>query len=341
MDVKNFGGIERIKIVDVGARFGINTPWDQLEDSSIYVMGFEPDVDECKKLNLNTNLNCIYMPTGLSDVDDEITLFVTEQPGCTSIYKPNVDFFNKLYNGEQFNVVSEHRIKTKPLSTVLNEKNFQPDFIKIDAQGAAYKILKGAGSYLNNIMMLEIEVEFSELYFDEPLFSDVDMLLRNYKFQILDINKYYGKRKILPKYNSARGQVFFGDILYYMPIESFIEQNILNLNFKIQTIKYVKMLKLYGFFDIALELILHINSPLDLLEKNKFQNEILKKSKISKFIILLCDNIISNKIGQFLIIIGNTLMIKNRTAGWGSDYLNEDSRYKYYRNGTFSKFFKK
>ena len=341
MDFKNFVETERINIVDVGARFGINTPWDQLQDSSIYVMGFEPDVDECKKLNLESNLNSIYMPTGLSDIDDEITLFITEQPGCSSIYKPNVDFFNKLYNGEQFNVVSEHIISTKPLSTVLNEKNFQPDFIKIDAQGAAYKILNGASSHLNNIMMLEIEVEFSELYINEPLFSDVDIFLRIYKFQILDINKYYGKRKILPKYNSARGQVFFGDILYYKPIASFIEENMLNLNFKSQTIKYIKMLTLYGFFDIALDLILHSKSPFDLAEKNKFQKEILKKSKISKFILLLCDNIISNKIGQLLIMIGNTLMIRSRTSGWGSDYLNEDSRYKYYRNGTISKFFKK
>ena len=164
MEVEKFGGQETIKIIDVGARFGINTPWDQIDESAIYVMGFEPDLEECNKLNLKANRNSLYIPTGLSDIQDEITLFITEQPGCSSIYKPNVALFNKFYNGQQFNVINEYKIKTKPLETVLLEKNFQPDFIKIDAQGAAYKILKGAGSFLKNIMMLEIEVEFSELY---------------------------------------------------------------------------------------------------------------------------------------------------------------------------------
>ena len=223
---KEYNSIEKIKIVDVGARFGLNTPWDKIENSSISFMGFEPDLDECNKLNLeNKNKNFIFIPVGLSEKTQELSLYITEQPGCSSIYKPSFDFTNKLYNGYQFNIVNEARIKTEPLSDVLEKYNFQPDFLKIDAQGAAFNILKGTNSFLNNILMLEIEVEFNRLYENEILFSEIDQYLTSYNFQILDINRYYGKRTILPKYHSSRGQVIFGDIIYYMPIETFIKNN--------------------------------------------------------------------------------------------------------------------
>ena len=49
--------------------------------------------------------------------------------------------------------------------------------MKIDTQGHELPILKGSVDYLYNAIGLEIEVEFAQLYRNQPLFNQVDTLV--------------------------------------------------------------------------------------------------------------------------------------------------------------------
>jgi hypothetical protein len=58
------------------------------------------------------------------------------------------------------------------------------DFLKIDVQGAELKVLHGAPRLAATALVMEIEVEFVQLYQGQPLFADVDIYMRSQGFQL-------------------------------------------------------------------------------------------------------------------------------------------------------------
>ena len=78
-------------------------------------------------------------------------------------------------------------MKTDTLSNQLKLNNFsEVDFIKIDVQGYGLSVLKGSIEYLSNTIGLEIEVEFLEIYKNQPLFNKVDSFIQKHNFQLYD-----------------------------------------------------------------------------------------------------------------------------------------------------------
>jgi len=49
---------------------------------------------------------------------------------------------------------------------------------------------------LNNVVGIEVEVEFSELYEKQPLFNDVDNFIRDKGFELFDLRRGYWIRKV-------------------------------------------------------------------------------------------------------------------------------------------------
>jgi hypothetical protein len=56
------------------------------------------------------------------------------------------------------------------------------DFMKLDTQGSELDIFRGGEQMLKSVRMLEVEVEFNELYLGQPLFGDIDRHLRERGF---------------------------------------------------------------------------------------------------------------------------------------------------------------
>ena len=63
------------------------------------------------------------------------------------------------------------------------------DLIKIDTQGNSYNVLKGLEPLLKEkkIKYLYVEAEFIEIYKNEKLFSEIEMLMRGLDYAIMDI----------------------------------------------------------------------------------------------------------------------------------------------------------
>ena len=87
----------------------------------------------------------------------------------------------------------------------------------MNVQGAELDILQGGRDIINdNILGIQIEVEFKPLYKSQPLFAEIDSDIREkFNFVLFDIKKYYWKYKEGQYIGSSKGQVIFTDLLYF------------------------------------------------------------------------------------------------------------------------------
>lgn len=207
--------------IDVGAMGGIPRPWQNLQ-GLIKVIGFEPDEREFKKLKSN---GCVtYFNYALHNKPEDLKYFVTKSPGRSSIFRPNREVLSHFEDIGRFEVVKEEIISSSRIRTLDQalEENAVPDvdFIKVDTQGSELAILEGGqNSALFKTFGIQVEVEFIEMYKNQPLFGDVDGFLRKNSFELMDIKRYYWKRKDYHDY-TGKGQLVFGDALYFKNIEA-------------------------------------------------------------------------------------------------------------------------
>jgi FkbM family methyltransferase len=135
--------LPKISLLDVGA-MKTNEPdrYESLFKSNlIEVIGFEANLSEYIKLKNKKNEK--YLNYCLGD-GTEKTLYVTNYPGCTSLYESSPDIIN-LFTGigtddGNFTVIEKRKIKTHKLKEI-KEIN-KVDVIKIDTQGSELDILK-------------------------------------------------------------------------------------------------------------------------------------------------------------------------------------------------------
>jgi len=134
----------------------------------VHVIGFEPDPAECKRLNWQTKSSPFkseeHFAVALSGADGDRTFYVTRDPACSSLYKPNKKWFEHD-NGDpdRADVIETRNIYTRSLRSFCNEQVRWPDFIKIDAQGAEGEILNGY-TFLAGAYGVEVEVLALPLY---------------------------------------------------------------------------------------------------------------------------------------------------------------------------------
>ncbi len=239
---------DKIVYVDVGARFGVPKQWDCFGDI-VTIIGFEPDIIECGKLNLQAqenNLTIRFLPIALSCKKEERALNITKSPGCSSLLKPNRKILNQFPDAERFDIVKATQLSTLSLDSVLEDNNIDDvDFIKIDTQGTELNILQGAELALSKgVFGIAVEVELTQLYEGQPLFSDVDMYLRDKGFTLFDLNRHRWKRKNVPANMPCRGQIIFGDALYFRTCLGSIK-----LISRTKGLKMIMIAALHGYYD--------------------------------------------------------------------------------------------
>jgi len=226
--LKKWGGIDHMVIADIGARGGAHQRWTQFAPI-LKVVGFELDSEECTRVNesamsLPYSFHCF--PYALGRSDGEIaTLNITRQPGCTSLYVPNTALVGEFHYGKSLDVVGTQTVAVTSLDTICRKERFFPDYLKIDVQGAVLDVLTGAESILQRVLALDVEVEFSPLYVGQPLFSDLDVYMKERGFTLLGIRRTFwrrnhGKESLRTPFG---GQIIHGDVLY-------INSNVINPN---------------------------------------------------------------------------------------------------------------
>jgi FkbM family methyltransferase len=211
-------------LVDVGSMGGIESEWEELGDQ-IRVIGFEPDKRQFAKLQSTDRL--LYLNNIVSSKSESIRFNVSREPGKSSIFEPNREFLDEFPNADRYDTVDTVEFGADLVDSLDNilEKNEidDVDFLKIDTQGSELAVLQGSEKCIDDSLLgLKVEVEFVEIYKKQPLFHDVDQFLRGRAFNLIDIRRAFWKRNFFADYN-GRGQLIFGDALYFKDIHSFLD----------------------------------------------------------------------------------------------------------------------
>jgi FkbM family methyltransferase len=176
-------GVERLVCYDIGARWGIWRPFRKLP-MPILKVGFEPDPAEAKRLAESGAFDRV-APVALSGKGGTRTLFVAREPACSSICGPDMDVIRQHSGSEIFTTVRQVPLETITLQQAIEKFDLpNPDFIKIDVEGAELEILTGAQDIIRDCSGILFESSLAPLYLNGSLFGDVATHLLRQGFSI-------------------------------------------------------------------------------------------------------------------------------------------------------------
>lgn len=222
--------------LDVGARGGVSNDLLPLA-SAVDYYGFEPDPAECDRLNSDGIPHpwkqVTFFPTALNDSDNHLDLHLYRQRGCSSVLTARREMARQFKRENYYDHEGDIKIKAQSLDKVIDEQKIEsPAYMKIDVQGMEDRVFQGAKDALSHSLVgIRTEVSFFPLYEGQPLFAEIDQLLRPYGFvpmRWLELHAW--RRSTLKKYPASGngpypysfGQMIHGDVLYLMHPEAFV-----------------------------------------------------------------------------------------------------------------------
>lgn len=214
-----------VVLVDIGASGGLQAHWKPAQ-KHLKVIGFEPDEREFHRLKAAAPTGMVYLNTALYSEKARLQFNLAREQKVSSIFKPNTAFLAQFPESETYEVVRTVEVDADTLDHQLELNGLQDiDFIKADTQGAELAILKGANAALRqHVFGLEIEVEFAPIYEGQPLFPEVDEYVRSFGFQLMDMRPFTWKRKLGRELGGPKGQLIFGDTLYFKSVSRLVEE---------------------------------------------------------------------------------------------------------------------
>lgn len=218
----NFLNKNKIYLADIGSTGGVSSNWEAINELMFYYT-FDPDPRAKNKFADNS----VNFKFGLWSRKKKAFLYQTKFPDASSIYKPNESFLKFFKNHKDHEVIDKIEINVATLDQIL-QKHLKPDFIKIDAEGADFNILKGSTKILSDSCIgVQCETQFSERNINSPFFSDIDIFLRKKGFILFDINLERWRRKEDFYSLDSREQVIWGDSFYILGINEIIKRTLL------------------------------------------------------------------------------------------------------------------
>jgi len=242
-------GGHRIRLLDIGARYGLQPPFDQWGSHLTPVL-FEPEFAEYQRLKARYD---DVHNVALSDAQGPRRLFVAEGPGKSSLYQPNLPLLEQFPRPERFKVVDTQEVETTTLDLLYESGQLgHADAMKIDVQGAELDILRGGRRLIaDELLSLQLEVCFAELYVGHARFADIDRFVESIGgMHIHDLSKEHW-RYARGKHLDAKGRLVFGDALYFSDIDRVMAMR----ERETKVLKSAFLATIYGFPDFALHLL--------------------------------------------------------------------------------------
>lgn len=272
--ISKLPNLNYISLLDIGSSYDIEPRWKKIKRKLNY-FGLEPNEElasnltkqnkDCYKYNIISKL--------ISNKKELTNFYICRDPGVSSILKPNLNFLSNFQNSKRFNVEKEVELEADTLDNLISE---EIDFIKIDIQGAEMKALEGAKKVLEKTIGLEVEVEFQQMYINQPLFGEINKFLIQKDFEFIDFTliKRWERNQ-----NSSYGQSIFANVLFLRTPEQ------ISKNYdKDKFIRYLLILLLYNKFDLFKSCDLKkIFSTSEIREIEKIYNFFKNKNKLARF----------------------------------------------------------
>ncbi|MBW4574821.1 MAG: FkbM family methyltransferase [Aphanothece sp. CMT-3BRIN-NPC111] len=259
MAICNVGSRKLAREDDYGSgEWGIFAP-------HLTIYGFDADADACDQANADIEARQVnwtekHIPLALGSAAREATLYVTNNPMCSSLYPPNESYLQRFHQlREVMKLDFTVEVETTTLDIFCKDENIDKiDFLQVDVQGADLQVLEGAAGMLeSSILAITTEVEFSELYINQPLFSDIDTYLRKKGFTLFNMSHGCRTRACSPiTYKNLYGQLLWGDAIY---LRDLIKADASpHLNTPDEILKLACIADILDFPDYALELLQYL-----------------------------------------------------------------------------------
>jgi FkbM family methyltransferase len=216
----------KVVFFDLGAAGGTPPPFCFVPDS-IEVVNFEPD-DRIGCAPGDEQLPVAVGPKHLRRLN------LNRRPTTSSLLDANSDIVGRydwsVIFGEAIDVFETVRtveVDTYGLDEIIETKGLRrPDFLKIDVQGLGLEVLESGDRCLrDDVIGLQIEVEFLESYSGQKTFGEIHEYLYRLGFEIFtlsNVNAWYYRSTFPLKMQT--GQHTFCDLTYFRRIDS-IEEN--------------------------------------------------------------------------------------------------------------------
>ena len=205
------------------------------------------------KLNAAKGPNETYFPYPVYDGNVQ-ELKVCAAREFTSLLEPNFELLTYFHGFSDYAKVSA-RISTPTvrLDDIKELKNI--DYLKIDIQGGELEVFRNGVIRLRDCLVIQTEVEFLPMYVGQPLFSEVELFLREQGFtfhRFLALESRTIKPTLIDN-NVHKGlnQLFWTDAVFIKDFTKFDQLNIDSLK------KMALILNdIYGSYDLVIRALL-------------------------------------------------------------------------------------
>lgn len=213
---------EWLRVIDVGARGELAGRFATIKQQ-VEVIGFEPDAAECARLNDGLRgsgwRKAGVLPYAVGRSAADRPFFVAEAPELSSLLEP----LTEVVGRPGWRVKRVERVDTVSLDelTTRNELPQPIDFLKLDTQGSELEILRsGEATVLDGVLGVGVEVEFRELYREQPRFSEIEQYLRGRGFELMLLEPAH----LRTDWPLARKRTSYADALFLRGPEWFAEK---------------------------------------------------------------------------------------------------------------------
>lgn len=211
--ISSFLGEHPLNVVDVGAR---GATMDELQPLQRFINYFAFDADAAEAARMEGDQNQKFrsirvFPYFVGASAGTKTFHLFEKPGYSSALFPNPRFLQFAEPGVRIDRSVE--VESQTLDRILGINHVEDvDVIKLDTQGTEYEILESSPESLAKAFLVEVEVEFFEIYQNQKLFPEVCQLMREKGFDLLYLNRVFMNRQAYR--GKTRGQLMYGDALF-------------------------------------------------------------------------------------------------------------------------------